>query len=515
MLRISAYAVILIAIISSCAQPGVLTGGEKDEVAPRPLFNKSSPQQAIKNIEPKRIDIAFDEYFTLSNPQKNIVITPNTLDFKAKMSGKRLVLDLEGEYLENTTYTVSLNRAVKDLSEGNDSLVFFVFSTGNEIDQGKANFIVQDAYSNVPVKDYVVGLFNEEIPSDSSAKPIYIGQSSNTGEVKFNYLKEQDYFVYAFNDINKNGAYDKGEAGGRLKEAYTISDSLNGVVPILLVNKQEESFRINQNLQTPGIWSFKFTQPVDSSQVLLDNEKLVFRKWNETEDSVAFYFEGLEKLEELEMIYSGDKKDTLSKKYFPDLKVKLTYEDNRENAKLPYGKDFSVVFNDVIKEVDSTKILSSDGRSIPTKINGNELLIAWEDLRNADSLEIDFIPSSIAFANFSQEDTLSFLMSSQKVSDVGNIIVKADSIFPQGFLELLKQNKVIQQQRVNTDSDAVQFKNLQPGSYTFKFVYDTDNNGEWTGGSIYENKSPEKVVWFSESSKLRANWEIETTLQFE
>ncbi|SFT84214.1 Ig-like domain-containing protein [Lishizhenia tianjinensis] len=515
----SAYllGLICLLLVHSCAQPGQLTGGEKDVKAPVPVYRKSSLQPASLNVKPSRIEIVFDEYVSISNPSSSITITPNTLKASSRIVGKSLVMDLEGEYLENTTYTIGLNRAVKDITEGNDSLMFFVFSTGNEIDKGKADFIVQDAFNNRPVKDYVVALFTEDIHKDSVNRPVYMGQTDASGRISFSYLKEQSYYVYAFEDVNKNGALDYGEAGGTLKEAYQVSDSVT-VTPALLVNEQVKKFKISEDIMSPGIWSITFSQPIDTSLLQLENSKLVFTDWNEEQDSVAYYFDGLEKLEELRAVFlDKEKGDTLKRKYFPDLKVKLNARVNTKKDVLHYLEDFQWVFNDVIQGLDTSKILLDSGQVVPN-FQGkgtNTLGIDWEDIKHADSLHLRLLPGSIQFANFEMTDTLSCYITAQKATDVGTILVKADSVFPQGYIELVKEGKTIGQQVVDSSLTVVKFENLQAGKYQFRFIYDVDNNEAWSPGNIYLKTAPERTVWFDEPTNLRANWEVETSLQFD
>lgn len=519
MRNFSAYllGLLILVLVHSCAQPGQLTGGEKDVKAPVPVYAKSSLKPASLNVKPKRIEIVFDEYVSISNPSSNITITPNSLKATSKIVGKSLVMDLEGDYLENTTYTIGINRAVKDITEGNDSLMFFVFSTGNEIDQGKAEFIVQNAFNNRPVKDYVVGLFTEDIHRDSASRPVYMGQTNGQGTITFDYLKEQDYFVYAFDDLNKNGALDYGEPAGGLNNTYSVKDSVMAT-PAIMVNEQRKKFRISEEISSPGIWSIAFSQAVDTSQLKLNHSKLKYIDWNEENDSVALYFEGLDKLEEVNAIFvDPEHGDTLKRKYFPDLKVKLTSKSNLKNNHLRYLEDFEWVFNDVVKDIDLSLVQVDSGQVVPNlSFNGsNKLSVAWEELEKADSLRLSFLPGAINFANFQLEDSLTSYITAQKSSDVGTLIVKADSVFPKGYLEVVKEGITIMQQRTDETTQALNFENLQAGKYQFRFVYDLNNDGQWTPGNIYSNTPPERTVWFEESSNLRANWEVETVLQFE
>ncbi len=49
------------------------------------------------------------------------------MNYKSKLINKTLQLDLESNLAENTTYSLYLNGAVKDITEGNDSLIQMYF----------------------------------------------------------------------------------------------------------------------------------------------------------------------------------------------------------------------------------------------------------------------------------------------------------------------------------------------------------------------------------------------------
>ena len=53
---------------------------------------------------------------------------------------------------------------------------------------------------------------------------------------------------------------------------------------------------------------------------------------------------------------------------------------------------------------------------------------------------------------------------------------------------------------------------LEPAEYTFKVVLDENQNGKWDTGDFEKQLQPEQILWFSDSIKVRANWEIDLKL---
>ena len=76
-------------ILTSCAQVGTITGGEKDIAAPKPITDKVNPPNASVNFSGNQVVIPFDEYFTLSSPGTSIQIVPPHATMKASVK-KRL-----------------------------------------------------------------------------------------------------------------------------------------------------------------------------------------------------------------------------------------------------------------------------------------------------------------------------------------------------------------------------------------------------------------------------------------
>ena len=52
------------------------------------------------------------------------------------------------------------------------------------------------------------------------------------------------------------------------------------------------------------------------------------------------------------------------------------------------------------------------------------------------------------------------------------------------------------------------FKNIIPGSYNVKIIFDENNNGIWDPGNINTKRLPEKILIRKESIRVRANFEL-------
>ena len=126
---------------------GTITGGPRDETAPKPVEELMEPKNATTNYTGNSFVIPFDEYFQLNNPAQTIRMVPPHATVQAEMRKKTLYLSWEDTLEANTTYAIYLNGTVKDLTEGNDTTLQIVFSTGPVLDTTSYTLAIVDAFT--------------------------------------------------------------------------------------------------------------------------------------------------------------------------------------------------------------------------------------------------------------------------------------------------------------------------------------------------------------------------------
>ena len=197
-----------------CANIVSPTGGPKDIVPPVVLL--ATPENQSTNFQGKVINITFDEYVTLNNPNNNILISPpleENPDYK--LNGKSLIIKFKEPLKSETTYSINFGESIKDLHEGNIFKDYsYVFSTGENIDSLTLEGQLLQAIDHKPSADFFVMLYcneNDTISLDSLpylVKPYYVTKSDKEGKFKFSGLKENDYLVFALKDENSNMRFD-------------------------------------------------------------------------------------------------------------------------------------------------------------------------------------------------------------------------------------------------------------------------------------------------------------------
>ncbi len=518
------YIIILLSFfLSSCGQVGTITGGQVDVSAPKPLLSQVEPPVASINVSPNKIIIPFDEFIALNKPAQNIAVTPKDVSLDYSISGKSLILERkEGQWKKNTTYSISLNRAVKDITESNDSIMLYVFSTGSFIDSLSCSFYVFDAYSRKSLSDIEVGLFVSPLQDDTSdVRPRYISTTNKNGKASFEYLKDSNYYAYAFNDENKNSRLDPNESRGRLNLSFqpitldSVLDTIYLMPPVI------DDIRVLSNeFLSPGIWSIGFNKSISEShsiQYLGDN--LLSYNWNDQRDSLTFYLSN--KLSgNGSFILKARTSDTITKRFFFKEEPELKFSHNLRRNKLLFGDTLTLTFNDVIEKIDTANVeclMSID--STQTKfypsfkiVDANMLKVYGFDRSNSNQVNLSFLPNSIRCHNLSHKDTISLGGKIGLKKDLGSLIVELDTAVVNSVLIISNEKGQEIARKALVENKEVVFKNLTPGKYTYSLLLDENNNGQWDTGNIFSGVEPEKILWFKKSSRVRANWDVKSSL---
>ncbi|MCE3296284.1 MAG: hypothetical protein K0R65_1998 [Crocinitomicaceae bacterium] len=510
--RISGCLLILL-WLSACATVGEIAGGQQDETAPKPVENGMQPPSGSVNFSSRRIVIEFDEYFKLNNPSENIAILPLGPTVEAKADKKKLILDISGDLKHNTTYQLTFNNAVKDLNEGNDSLMRYVFSTGPYIDSLTYEGKVADAYTGEIQGSFLVGLYGENDKIDS-VKPRYFAKTNRIGQFELGYLAAGTYLVYTFNDLNKDLRFQPAEKVGFKEEVLKLDSSFTDSSAILVF----------QNPQLQKITHKSFVYP---SQIRIganfDLSKAHFYFEEEEIDSARiFYYRtdsitfSLPKQPEKDFYITTDiQADTLFFRHNQRIK-KVQYEVFPKDKDLTQTQEFSFLFSQPILafDADSIGLLAGDTTPVLPKFSfqHNRFTVTLEK-KPVKSLQIKLLAGAIQFTDNTFSDSIHETFTAKEEREFGTLVLKNFKAKSPCVLEILKENKVMRQVSCSVLENNPVLTYIEGGEYSFRLVLDENANGKWDGGDVLQRKSAEKVLYFPEKAKVRANWETEVELQ--
>jgi len=500
-------------LVGSCAQVGQLSGGELDRKAPTIIQNESDTSGQI-NFSRQAIKLVFDEYVQLVEADQRIQLIPNDAELQATLKHKTLQISWKDSLVKNTTYVISMNHAVKDLTEGNDSLMQIVFSTGPTIDSLHYTCTVLDAKSMKPLAGVLVGLF----PDEKAVKPTYFTMTNANGVARLNYLKSGSYWVRGAQDANKDLTIQDSERQGFKPKQLTLNTSIDDSIPISLYTPKPQKLISDFLFASPGLFVLK-TNLTTSPETIELNGKLLGDKQviKHQQDSLSL-IPGLIEQDVFQLVitYQGVS-DTLIKSFLKserEIKNALRLNDNQERL-LP-NEPLTLVCNDQIASIDFNKISLTNERDsieIPLKIETqrNQLTINFNRV-GLSKVKLHIPQDAIQFVNQPLLATFDNHIELIQEEETGSILIKPIEINGKKLiLEVYQEGKFLfcipfnQQHRLALN-------NLLPGNYAFACFEDSNENAVWDVGNWKTKTAPETRWIFPSSFRVRANWESEITL---
>ena len=196
-----------------CAKQSAPTGGPKD-VDP-PVALRSNPVNYSTNFKGKKFVVEFDEFIDLKNVNQELLVSPLVQKKpKVVMRGKKMVVRINNELQDSTTYNFNFFNSVTDLNEGNVLENFqFEFSTGDTFDSTYVGGQIVDAFSGKPMKGVYIMLYrNLEDSTPLTQKPECVGRTNNDGYfIVPNMKADVPYHMFALKDMNNNKKFDNNE----------------------------------------------------------------------------------------------------------------------------------------------------------------------------------------------------------------------------------------------------------------------------------------------------------------
>jgi uncharacterized protein (DUF2141 family) len=484
---------------------GTISGGPKDQKAPRIV--SCNPEDGQRNVNADVIFIEFDEFINLQKPNENIILLPSNVEYDYLLKGKELQINFKEKLKENTTYSLYLNEAIKDITEGNDSLIQIAFSTGIEIDENEAYFHVFDGFSGDVQKEVLVALYD----SLNQIQPTYFSNTDPAGYSKLRALKEGSFFYAAFIDENKNRIRDGEEFQFAsdipiiIDSAYTDTLELYITKPEMRVQGIEASFINPYLLEVMKPNDRSFDQLIMDSIIDSSNYRTI--EENIRRYSFKYYYQSID----LQI-------DTLNKKVRNDDDIQeLTLIKPLKKLELLPGKCcFQIDFE---APIDS---LSGKTRAFRL-MNLEDSLVITLNTPDFQSNKIDFNLDSFVFSkalltidsasvyayNSVCNDRIEVVIQRKKDEDLGVLNLKVSTDMDSWFVELMQKGESVSVIYGLDSSETLLFDQLSPGSYTLNIVGDENKNDKWDPFDPILFIGPEKRFEYGKPIKIKANWEHE------
>ncbi len=427
------------------------TGGPRDSIPPKLI--STNPVTGATNFKGNRITLIFNEYIQLQELQQNLIVSPTPvnnpyIDYKLK----NVTIKLRDTLEPNTTYTINLGNAIRDINENNIIRDFrYVFSTGATLDSLDLSGKVEIAETGKTDSTLIVLLYKNL--ADSAVikqKPKYIARLNNTGVFTFSNLAPGAYKIYALKDADGSRNYNsKTEIFAFADTTIIVSNSTKPVNLFAYAELTEKPKGTAAAAEKKLRYTIKI---VGEKQSIINDLTIEFNnRLKNFDKQKIFLTDTLNKpLQNVNItIDTAFKKITISNKWKQD-----------EPYRLIILKDFA------------------------TDTSGNSL---------------------------AKSDTLRFTTKSE--SDYGNIRLKFTNFdkSKNPVLQFVINNEVILSYPL-TDANwnAPLF---EPGEYEMRILYDDNKNGRWDAGNFAARKQPEKVYSVPQKLAVRQNFEKDVIIE--
>lgn len=523
-------------LVHSCARVGSPVGGPKDTLAPKFLSSNIDTTRINVKRDIHELRLDFDEYITLKDINKNLIISPPIKNIKrilpSNIANKFVLIQWADTLQANTTYNFNFGNAIVDNNEANILRYFnFAFSTGDKLDDLYVSGEVKDAMaikkkSGNNENKLVVGLYQAKDTINYRQKPYYITKVDEDGYYELNYLSPGKYKIIAFDDDNGNSVYDPGkEKIGFQKEVLDIQKSVSGLNLKVYPSKKPLKYSEMKEIAGGVLMLFEGHPEEVKVQSLTEKLKDIKVTHNPKSDSVRIWFDAVKNdigqtaNEKLTFSHNiGPKKDStynVSLFYRYNKKNVMDIDSDNDGASLPPKTDFKIVSGYIIDKIDPSKwTLNIKGDSLNTIP-----FTARISETNPYQIQVqsDFIIGKSYQLTIPKETVSSFYARNVQSKRFDFDIAKADDF---GSLEFTLQNapathywiqllddseKVVYQKY--TKGSEIKFNILKPGEYIVRILVDNNENKYWDEADFAHEIFAEDVFVFYKKAIVRGLWE--------
>ncbi|MCS3532347.1 Ig-like domain-containing protein [Chryseobacterium sp. JUb7] len=523
---------VLAFLVQSCARVGSPVGGTKDSLAPKFLSSNidSTRINVNRNIRELRLD--FDEYVTLKDINKNLIISPPIKNIKrilpSNIANKFVLIQWTDTLQANTTYNFNFGNSIVDNNEANILRYFnFAFSTGDKLDDLYISGEIKDAMAikkATTENKFVVGLYQVKDTINYKQKPYYITKVDEDGYYELNYLSPGKYKIIAFEDENGNSMYDPGkEKVGFQKEAVDVEKSISGLN--LKLYPSRKPLKYLEMKEAPGGVLMAFEGKPDNVKVEPLNEKIKEYKVTHVpkSDTVRIWFDavksdvGQTSTENLKFGYNADgKKDTLyNASLFYKYNAKNVMDINNDiggNALAPKS-DFKILSNYYLDKIDPDKwVLKSDSlttQQFTAKIsesNPYQILIQ-SDFVEGKKYQLTIPKETVSSFYAKNTQSKRFDFEADKVENYGSVAFEIENAPTSNYwIQLLDSSEKVVYQKY-TKGNKVKFDILKPAEYIVRILVDSNNNKYWDEADFLNEVFAEESFVFYKAVIIRPLWD--------
>lgn len=547
--------------LGGCANVQPLTGGKKDTKPPVLLAFKSYPKFKSTNFKGDRIILYFNEWIKEEKLSQNLIITPSLKTYRSKVTKDRIEIRWEQPLDTNTTYTFNFRKGIVDITESNICLnPKWVFSTGSTIDTLGFSGQVRNLLTGASIENALVALYIKDDTSKvDKDPPAYLSLTDAAGMFTFENIRPDTYDIFAFVDKNNNQFYNEPELIAFRSHPIALRDSAYAEgIRLWLAPEDHTPPEIRRGQNKANLFEVSFEEGlrtfyVDSGKI--KNPAFTYRL-NDKADGILFY--NLQSSLNRDSIPvsiiaydSAYNRTALETKIFfdpADFNKKEKFSLNlAQRTQIPIEQQLALDFKfnkpvlawypDKIKiQLDPTKALNQYGWAEQLALFATDKLPKtyplWPDnaesqvwnmgrnLLQTDSAfavkqKIEIIAEEGAFISVEGDTSKynSLLLELKEEKNYGSLAISLKINAPHFIVQLTDDKFNVKRELF--DQSKIVFKYLPPATYFIRVIMDENQNKIWDGSDFKKDKHPEKILVHPQSYKIRENWDLSETIDFE
>ena len=514
---------IIISMMVSCANRGTPSGGPKDEEAP--LIIKSSPANLTTNFKGKEIKIYFNEYVKTKNLQKQLIISP-PMDPEPTVTplgtaSKYITIIINDTLDDNTTYAFNFGQSIVDNNEENPYDYYrYVFSTGDYIDSLSVKGQILDAEKRSPEEFVSVMLYEKDSTYTDSIvyknKPKYITNTLDSlTTFSIDNIKPGTYKLVALKDENGNFTFQQDNDKIGFYEGFiTAPTDENYTIKLF---KEEINFDAKKPRQVAGQKiAFGYEGDYKTMEIeMLDNKPEGFTTRvtkDPNADTLYYWYKPKLELDSTQFIVRNKIFiDTLKHRFRTIDKDSLTIK-MLSSGTLGFSDDVQITGSIPFEKFDEKqiKILDKDSLDVPFKTTFNSIDNVYSlqfEKQEKQQYKMTLLPGTFEDFFGNVNDTLNYSAKTKLYSDYSNIRVTLRNMTYPAIVQLTNDKGDVKYEQFATEDRLFDFRNLTPGDYYLKVIFDTNGNQKWDSGNYLKQLQAERISYKTEIIEARANWD--------
>ncbi|HWS59804.1 MAG TPA: hypothetical protein VN182_02645, partial [Flavobacterium sp.] len=234
-------------------------------------------------------------------------------------------------------------------------------------------------------------------------------------------------------------------------------------------------------------------------------------------DSVQIWHKS-KKIDSLIIIVKNNlyQKDYITK--LKSLKKDSLIINSLQRSVLNFREKFTLKSTIPLVKFDNSKITLINKDSVAIKFTteydqwNQELKFDFQKEPN-EFYKLKILPGAMVDYYDKANDSLTYKFATKGTADYGNLILKLENVkqFPI-IVELIDKSEKIIATEYSENNAVIDFRLVEPTYFTVRIIYDTNKNREWDSGNYLKKEQPEEVIILPKGIDVRANWDVEQTI---